>query len=96
MFCVSSWLRELSKVHSMASILYITPENGAPIRLVKSTYSKLATDLYKKRPTQIGFDYDGERVSSTPSNSCFPTLNVSYFSFRYGPLGENELLLPKM
>ncbi|KAL6727627.1 hypothetical protein Aduo_009489 [Ancylostoma duodenale] len=38
-------------------------QNGAPIRLVKSTLTTSGSNMMKKRPTQIGFDYDGERFS---------------------------------
>ncbi|KAK6740950.1 hypothetical protein RB195_009040 [Necator americanus] len=37
--------------------------NGATIRLVKSTKPGPRNEMYKKRPTQIGFDFDGERFS---------------------------------
>ncbi|KAK6026975.1 hypothetical protein OSTOST_07037, partial [Ostertagia ostertagi] len=36
--------------------------NGAAIRLVKSTKND-GTDKLATRPTQIGFDFDGERLS---------------------------------
>ncbi|EYC09979.1 hypothetical protein Y032_0058g2921 [Ancylostoma ceylanicum] len=38
-------------------------QNGAPIRLVKSTLGMTGTKTMSRRPTQIGFDYDGERFS---------------------------------
>ncbi|KAK6036182.1 hypothetical protein COOONC_26313 [Cooperia oncophora] len=37
--------------------------NGFPIRLVKSTKDVNSPKKLSSRPTQIGFDYDGERVS---------------------------------
>ncbi|KAK6740947.1 hypothetical protein RB195_009038 [Necator americanus] len=37
--------------------------NGATIRLAKSSKPGSRGDMHKKRPTQIGFDYDGERFS---------------------------------
>lgn len=42
--------------------------NGAPIRLVKSTEGTEATSAMSFRPTQIGFDYDGERVGFELNN----------------------------
>ncbi|KAL6727623.1 hypothetical protein Aduo_009486 [Ancylostoma duodenale] len=55
-------------------------QNGAPIRLVKSTLTTSGTDMMKKRPTQIGFDYDGERFSiwSVGRERVASTQNVNH------------------
>ncbi|KAJ1363306.1 hypothetical protein KIN20_023147 [Parelaphostrongylus tenuis] len=36
-------------------------QNGAPIRFIKSTNGTTGPERWKVRPTQIGFDFDGER-----------------------------------